>query len=161
MTATNIFEWLSNQSWAQAISGSMAFGILECLHVVGMAMLFGSVAILDLRLLGFCGRDQSVRALAHATLRWTWLGFVLAMITGFLLFAGAADRYAQNRAFQFKLAALALAGVNMALFHLSAWRRVSTWDVGVPTPPAAVIAGALSVLLWICVVAAGRWIAFA
>jgi hypothetical protein len=74
--------------------------------------------------------------------------------------AGQAGEYITNPAFQLKLLLIVLAGVNMAVFHLIPWRTVGSWDAGTEAPIAARVAGALSLALWIGVIAAGRWIAF-
>lgn len=151
--------WLTEQPLAQAISESLAFPFFESLHVVGLAVLIGSIGILDLRLLNLVGRSRSVTALSRETIPWSWAGFTLAIVTGLLLFPGAADSYARNAAFQMKMLLLILAGVNMAVFHLWAWKSVAQWDVG-ETSIGAKIAGGLSLLFWAAIVFAGRYIAF-
>jgi hypothetical protein len=73
---------------------------------------------------------------------------------------GQAGEYLTNPAFQLKLLLMVMAGINMAAFHLIPWQSVSRWDAGAPPPVAARVAGALSLALWIGVIACGRWIAF-
>lgn len=156
----DFFTWLAAQPLPQAISGSWLFAFFESLHVVGLAILIGSIALLDLRLLGLALKVQPVTKIARDILPWSWAGFCIVLMTGVLIFMGAADSYVMNAAFQVKMALLALAGVNMAVFHLFAWRTVGAWDSGVATTPAAKIAGGLSLLFWVGVVAGGRLIAF-
>ena len=151
---------LSNWSWAQTISSTWLFPFFETLHVFGLTALLGSIALVDLRLLGLVNRNHAVTALSEEVLPWTWGGFVLAMGSGVLIFMGGADHYVSNAAFQLKMLLLVLAGANMAVFHLVAWRSVGRWDNDASAPIAARIAGALSLLFWIGVVACGRWIAF-
>jgi len=160
MSLNDLFVWLPTQPWAQAISGSWMFPFLESLHVVGLAVLIGSIALLDLRLLGLTGRTWTVTRLTRETLRWTWGGFALAIITGVLMFCGAADLYVANPAFLVKMVLLLLAGANMLAFHLFAWKSVQRWDEGADTILAAKVAGGLSLLFWAAVVVAGRAIAF-
>jgi hypothetical protein len=85
---------------------------------------------------------------------------VLAAITGSLLFVSAATKYYGNTPFRFKLVLLALAGINMIVFHLIGYRSVARWDHALQTPRAAKIAAVLSLLLWSGVVISGRMIGF-
>ena len=151
---------VSHWPWAQEISTSWLFPFFETLHVFGLATVIGSIALVDLRLLSLVNRNQAVTRLSEEVLPWTWGGFALAIVTGGLIFMGGADHYVRNTAFQLKMLLLLLAGANMLAFHLVAWRNVGRWDCDPNPPLAAKIAGALSLLFWICVVAAGRWIAF-
>jgi hypothetical protein len=77
-----------------------------------------------------------------------------------LYFAANATTYWFNTAFRFKLLAILLAGLNMAVFQLITWRGVAAWDRGTPTPRAARLAGALSILIWTGVIVLGRIIGF-
>jgi len=86
---------------------------------------------------------------------------VLAALTGSLMFSSDAVHYAHNRLFQAKLVLLALAGLNMAVFHLVGIRDIARWECEKsPTPMAAKAAAAISLTLWIAVVALGRGIGF-
>ncbi|WP_068086411.1 hypothetical protein [Novosphingobium rosa] len=146
---------------AQAIAGSaFLFPVIEVVHVAAIVLVVGTIAMLDLRLLGVARRDQGVLDLSRETLMWTWACFVLALVTGSLMFASAATRYAGLWAFQGKIVLLALAGCNMLVFHAGAYRSVAAWNTQLPPPPGARIAGALSLTLWTGVVICGRWIGF-
>lgn len=137
-----------------------AFPLAESLHVVGVTFLVGSIAVIDLRLLGVSARNHAVTHLAGEILPWTWGAFALAAITGFLMFASAATQYAANGPFLLKMGLLGAAGLNMLVFHRLTWRSVALWDVAAPAPAAARVAGGLSLLAWVGVVVCGRWIGF-
>ena len=92
---------------------------------------------------------------------WAWGGFALAIFTGSLLFSSEAEGLYANRAFRIKILMLLLLGVNTAIFELLTRRNIGRWDVDTATPLAAKITGVVSLTLWICVVVAGRWIAYA
>ena len=77
-----------------------------------------------------------------------------------LLFSSNAANYAHNFFFQGKMLLLAAAGLNMAIFHAFGIRDVALWDTRPNTPPGAKAAGAVSLGLWIAVIAFGRWIGF-
>ena len=136
------------------------FPAIETLHLLGMALLIATVTAYDLRLLDLALRGQRVSTLARQLLPWTWFGFAVQVITGTLLFSSEALKIYTNPAFRLKLLLILLAGVQALVFHRLTYRNVAAWDADAPTPISAKLAGALSLLLWIGVVAAGRFIGF-
>ena len=90
----------------------------------------------------------------------TWTAFCLATLTGGLLFSSKAVHYLENWPFRLKMVLLALAGLNMLLFHFLTYRSVHDWDDADRAPSSARFAGALSLAFWIGVVVFGRWIGF-
>jgi hypothetical protein len=154
-------EWLYATDWAAAIrENEYAFPWIECVHVLAITLVVGSISVVDLRLLGLASRDRSVRQVLHDVLPITWAAFGLALASGFLLFASNAPAYARNPFLQAKLGLLLLAGLNMALFHRWAHGRLQAWEASAVLPWRAKLAGAVSLLCWVGVVAAGRWIGF-
>ncbi len=132
-----------------------AYAVLEGAHLVGVAFFFGSIFLLDLRLLG-----STLQSLAGPTsgflLRISGPAFVVLAVSGTLLFVPSADRYAASPIFFLKLGAIALGGLNALAFHLTAWRRVGAWSSR-PGPPWTVRAAAIvSVVVWVSVIALGR-----
>jgi hypothetical protein len=136
------------------------FPAVESIHVLAICTVIGTISIVDLRLLGLASRERPVLELSRDVLRCTWIAFAIAAISGSLLFSSRAIDYSGNFYFQVKLVLLALAGLNMASFHLLAGRRMGEWGAGVTPPFAARAAGGLSLLIWIGVVGFGRWIGF-
>ncbi len=136
------------------------FPTLETMHVLALTLVVGSIAMLDLRLLGVSSKKLGVMQLTEETLPWTWGAFLVAVVTGALLFTSAATRYYDNVPFRVKMVLLVLAGLNMAIFHLTTYRRVHHWNDSLPPPNLARLAGALSLVFWIGVVVFGRWIGF-
>jgi hypothetical protein len=136
------------------------FPALECLHVICVTLVTGSVFIVDLRLLGITSNKKPVTELANEVLPWTWGLFVVAVIAGSMLFISKAPTYYDNTAFRYKMLFIVLAGINMVVFHFLTFKSVEHWDRDVPTLVGAKVAGGLSVLLWIAVVCCGRWIGF-
>lgn len=137
-----------------------AFPLLESLHVLAIAIVFGTIFIVDLRLLGFAAHRPGARQLMRELLPYTWVAFVVAAITGALMFLSNAVSYAHNTQFLAKLVIIAFAGINMAIFHSTAFRRIVEWDEMLPPPTAARVSGALSFILWVAVIFLGRWIGF-
>ena len=153
--------WLENV-WLSALirESALAFPIVETIHVIALALVVGSIAIVDLRLLGLASTDRTVSQLCREVLSWTWGAFVLAVITGVLMFASHANEYFANTAFQVKILLLLAAGINMLAFQLVTYRGVAQWDRDARLPLPARIAGAISLTCWIGVVFFGRWIGF-
>lgn len=154
--------WLEATTVASAIGeNEILFPWIESVHVLAIVLVFGTISIVDLRLLGLASLDLPVRRVMGDVIPYTWGAFTVAAITGSLMFASDAVHYAHNRLFQAKLVLLALAGLNMSLFHLIGVRDIEHWDPKAgSTPKAARIAAAFSLLLWIGVVALGRGIGF-
>jgi hypothetical protein len=161
MNFDSFLEHLSGTPLALVISqGAMAFPLLECVHVVAISVVVGTIAIIDLRLLGYRSHRRGVRQLIQDILPYTWGAFGVALLAGALLFISSAPRYAHNAQFQLKLLLIAAAAINMAFFHLTIYRRVGQWDELLPPPIPARLAGATSLCLWIAVVFLGRWVGF-
>jgi hypothetical protein len=155
-------EWLENTRIASAIGeNEILFPWIESVHVLAIVLVVGTISIVDLRLLGLASRDLAVRRVMPEVIPYTWGAFAVAALTGSLLFSSDAVHYAHNRLFQGKLVLLALAGLNMAVFHLVGIRDIERWDAAkAATPVVAKVAGAVSLALWIGVVAFGRGIGF-
>ncbi len=126
--------------------------------MLGVGLVVGSILMVDLRLLGKTALTVPASRMTREMIRWTWGAFVLAVITGTGMFMTRAGAYIENPAFQIKLLLLMLAGVNMAWFQFRTLRGVDQWDTSATPPPAARVAGAASLLLWIGVIFAGRWV---
>ena len=141
-------------------SSSWAFPALESAHVVAIVTVVGTVAIMDLRLLGLASTSWTMTQMTRDTLRWTWAAFVVSVITGTLLFVSKAHIYAEEPWFLAKLTLIAVAGVNMAIFHVLSWRNVADWDSDRAAPMSGKIAGGLSLALWLVAIFCGRWIGF-
>jgi hypothetical protein len=137
-----------------------AMPIVESIHVLAAASVFGTILIVDLRLLGFPNTRRSFTRISDEMLRFTWAAFFTAVITGGLMFAANAHTYFDNTAFRFKMLALLLAGVNMAIFQFVTFRTVAKWDQGTRAPLAGRVAGATSILIWVTIIFLARWIGF-
>jgi hypothetical protein len=151
---------LEQQPFSQAIAESTwMFPCFESLHVLALTVVVGSVAMMDLRLLGIGSKNRAVSELTSSMLPWTWSAFAVALCAGLLLFSSKASTYYNNIPFRVKMVCMLFAAVNMLVFHLFTARNISAWDYGKPVP-AARVAGAVSLALWITIVATGRWIGF-
>jgi uncharacterized membrane protein len=136
---------------------------VEIVHITGIALLFGSIAIFDLRLLGF-SRAIPVRRLAAHVLPWTAAAFALIIPSGLMMFTAHASDFISSPVFILKMCLIMLAGLNAALFHAITFRTADVWDSDemrkLPPPPSARAAGAISLVLWVSVIACGRLLAY-
>jgi hypothetical protein len=154
-------QWLHATPIALAIrENEIVFPWIEAVHVLAIVLVVGTISIVDLRLLGLASLDRAVSRLMRDVLPYTWGAFAVAVITGALLFSSNATTYAHNFFFQGKLILLVVAGLNMAVFHFFGIGDVERWGATRQTPFAAKAAGAVSLLVWISVIAFGRWIGF-
>jgi hypothetical protein len=136
------------------------FPIIETVHVLCLAIVFGSIALVDLRLLGISGRQQPFTTVYKELIPWTWWAFLLAAISGSLLGTGKIEDYLHSPQVFWKFFLMALAGLNMLLFQFGVFQRVKDWDTMASPPGRARLAGALSLICWVGVVFFGRWIGF-
>jgi hypothetical protein len=136
---------------------------VETVHIVGIGLLFGSIAVLDLRLLGL-GRAIPVRLLSRHVLPWTIGSFLLIVPSGFLMFTAHASEFISSPVFVIKMCLILTAGLNAALFHAVVYPSVDVWDSEemrkLPPPPSARLSAAVSLLLWVTVIACGRLLAY-
>ena len=158
-----LMEWLAaiqELPFAAALrSGRWSYAAVNASHIVGIALLFGAIVPLDLRLTGLW-RSIPIRTLARVLVPVAAAGLVLAMVAGLLMFSIRAVQYAGTTVFQIKLV-LILCGVANALLL----RRALEWEaaqdaVGVAPPLRLRLAGCSSIALWLAVIACGRAIAF-
>jgi hypothetical protein len=156
-----ICKWLEQTSVGAGVRESLwLFPVIESLHLLGMAVLVGTIFILDLRLLGWTMRRVRVSALAGWLFPWTWAGFTIQLVTGTLLFSSEAVKLYANPAFRLKLLLICAAGVHALIFHRFVYRDVAAWNDSAVLPAGAKIAGLISILIWAGIVAAGRFIGF-
>ena len=153
--------YVEDSAIADAIrENDLLFPTIESVHVVAICLLVGSILVLDLRLLGLASIERPVSRLVSAILPVTWGAFTLAAASGFLLFMSNATKYLANGYFVAKIFLICAAGVNMTIFHWISARDLTDWEKDAFPPLRARLAGVASIVLWISVVACGRWIGF-
>ena len=150
----HFLEWLSTSALANAMNGpEWAFPAVESLHFIGFALLIGTIAIVDLRLLGLGMRRQRASDLAADLAPWTVTGLILMLITGPAMFSADAPVYFYNPSFRLKMICLLVAIVYNFTIH----RMVAKSDASSITGK---LVACLSLVLWTAVLAGGRMIAF-
>jgi len=162
MTAlTDLIEGLQATPLSTTIRESdWVFPTIESAHVIAFVVVVGSIAIVDLRLMGLASRNRRIDDLIAQLLPITWTSFAFAATAGLLLFIGKPITYTHSVFFLGKMLLLLFAAANMGVFHLFVEQRVKGLAADQPTPLAARVSGLVSLSLWIAIVAFGRWIGF-
>ena len=140
--------------WAPIVwlrESAFAYPTLETVHIIGIALLFGSLCMVDLAILGrMPGID--VRLLARRVLPWTLLGFLIAALSGLTMFAASVGDLIANPAFVLKMGLVFASGTNAGMLHargpIDSASRLTRWQA------------VLSILIWVAAIACGRWIAY-
>lgn len=153
--------WLQNSPLGQGMRNSLyPFPTIETVHIFGLVILVSSASILDLRLLDMMFKKERVSTVVKRAMPWIWAGFSIQVVTGFFLFATKPEELYRSSTFGLKMLMIALSGANALLFYCLTYRSVRLWDTAPETPLGAKIAGGVSILLWLSVITAGRWIAY-
>lgn len=161
MSLFEICQWLNTTPVATSIRESdLVFPLIETAHVLAITLLVGTVAAVDLRLLGVTLTEDKVSTVARRVLPLTWAGFAVMLMSGILLFLAEAEKSYGNTAFRLKMLLLVLAGLNPLIFHFTIFRSVAVWDDAPQVPVRARAAAIASLTLWSAIIIAGRAIAY-
>jgi hypothetical protein len=134
-----------------------AYPIAETIHIWGIALLFGSIALVDLRLLGL-GRRMPIALLAHYAVPWTLLGFLIAALSGLAMFTAHAAEFIVQPVFMLKMGLILAGGINAAVLHTGPLRDLPSDDHHATARMK--LAGGLSLAFWLGVIACGRMLAY-
>jgi uncharacterized membrane protein len=127
------------------------------LHFIGLALLIGTVGLLNLRVLGFLKRLPA--APLHGLMPWAMAGFGINVLTGLLAYIGMPGYYTFNIAFWLKILAILLVGLNLAVFYLTdVFPTVEHLGAGEDAPAFAKFLAGTTLFLWFAVITLGRYI---
>jgi len=156
-----IFHYIdATQSSTSLRESFYVFPVVEGIHVISLAISVGLVIWFDLRLVGLILKDQPVSAVFRPIRPFMLTGFGIMFATGIALFWALALRCYASPFFWIKMVFLLLAGINIGIYHFTIDRRQTEWDSMTVPPTRARIAGLVSLVLWIGVIAAGRLMAY-
>jgi hypothetical protein len=154
-------EWLATTGWSIALHESLyMYPLVETTHVLSIMLFVGTISFVDFRLLGWTLRDVPASEVVARIVPWTVAGFVIALVTGALLFYAIPVRTYLSIFFRIKMALLVVAGVNTWLIHRYLERTSAEWDGAARPPLRARIAGGVSLFCWATVIVTGRMIAY-
>ena len=161
MSITPFLQALQDTPVASGIRNSLLlFPLLEAVHVIALTLVFGTIMIVDLRLLGIASTNRPYSRVSSDMLKWTWGAFGLAALTGSLMFTTNARVYFDNGFFRAKFALMALAGLNMLVFQLTTARTTERWDEAKTAPDLGRAAAVISLVVWVLVIGMGRTVGF-
>ena len=161
LTLSEFISYFEDSALADNIrENDLLFPLIESVHVVSICLVVGSILVIDLRLLGLASLNRPVGRVTNAILPLTWSAFAVAAASGLLLFISNATKYLENGYFLAKVLLICAAGLNMVVFHGISAKDLRRWENEAALPLPARLAGGLSILLWVAVVACGRWIGF-
>jgi hypothetical protein len=160
MSLESLFHAVQQTHLATAVRESeLMYPIIMIMHLASIAFFGGMILMTDLRLLGLTLRAVPAAELIRQLRYWKWAGFTLMVTCGILLASSKADTYYPNPYFRIKISLLALVGVHALIFRRSVYRNPHL-DRSVAMPRAARAAACLSLVLWLGILSAGRWIAY-
>ena len=147
-----MWESLEHVGWVTVLANTgWMYATVSVVHYFTLLFFIGTIALVDLRILGVADRNQALSLLADQLLPWTWIGFALAMISGFLLFTTDAGDYAPDHVFQAKMLVILLAVVFTVVVQMG----LRKWNQLPAVPASAKVIAAVSLILWLGVILAG------
>ena len=158
---SNFIDWLASTSGSIALRESLyMYPWIESAHVLFIAIFFGTLFFVDLRLTGYGFKNLSVSQMNAKILPLTIIGFILMITTGLLLFYALPIRNYHNLFFRIKLFLMLLAGLNAWYFHRTMNKQSMVWDKKSLIPFSMKLSASASLFLWGLVIISGRMIAY-
>ena len=157
------FEWVGTLPGSQYLREDAPnfFGMFLTVHVLSLCLFLGLVLMMDLRLLGLAHRETPITQIQKRLFPWQLVGAIVMSVSGFVLFYAQPVLYWGKGFYWIKmLLVMPLAMLNLLVFHFTTYRSVAEWDTAPNPPPAARLAGVLSIVLWVGVLAFGRLVAY-
>jgi hypothetical protein len=151
-------EWLASTSTSNTIQNvSWIIPTIQTIHIICVAIVISATFLVDLRILGLFARSQSIASLSNRFLTWIWWALIVLLITGSLLITGEPGRSITNPAFFAKMIMLVIVAILTAVLQRPLASNAGYWD---DRAGAAKTIAIISLVLWSCIVFAGRWIAY-
>jgi hypothetical protein len=159
---SELLAWIEGSALGHAMRGAgvWAYAVVNLVHILGVATLFGAVLLIDLRLLG-AWRRLPLSAITTPAVPIAGTGFVIAALSGICLLATNATQYRGNPFLLIKFPAMALALINVVVLStMPAWRARSTREPTEHERRLLAVAGGLSLAAWLTTIGAGRMIGY-
>ena len=159
---THLSSWITHTQISRAVQGLQGYvAATQSVHIMAIAALSASTAMLNLRVLGLMNRSQSIAELSERFRRPVWIAVAVLLVTGLALLLAEPKRSLTSQVFQLKMLMLVVAVVLTLRLQRSASQHGIAWDAAGRAPAAARAPALVSLLLWVCIIFAGRWIAYA
>ena len=154
-------EWLDTHAWSSALHESYyMYSWVESTHVLTLALFFGMLVVIDLRMLGLAFTSVPASTISKRLETPMFIGFAIMVVSGLLLVYAVPVRTTNSIWFRMKMVLFVVAGINAILFWRKMKSAADSWDND-PVPPKRIRTGAgVSLALWSGVVAFGRLMAY-
>jgi hypothetical protein len=150
---TSLSAWIGSHFWA--------IPVIQTLHILSIAAAFGSVLMINLRILGVTGGTRSLTDTARRYIPWIWWALLALLLTGIGMVIGEPVRELINPIFWIKMGLIVVMIVASLLFQASVRARIAQWEVSRDGRAAVRVGAVLIIILWCMIMVAGRWIAYA
>ena len=161
MTIAEFCAWLVKTPLSVGIQSTpWAIPAVQTIHILCIAIVVTYNGMLDLRLMGVAGRNRTLAEMAGDLMPWIWRALVVQAITGVIMIIAEPARELTNTVFWLKMSLLVpVLGLTLFL-HRAIKRDAGYWEASPARRISAKAFAAVSILLWISILAAGRWIAY-
>jgi hypothetical protein len=154
-------DWLSMTSVSNTIQTvSWIIPAVQTIHIVCVAIVIAATFLVDLRILGLFSRSQPLADLSHRFLTWIWYALIVLLVTGSLLIVGEPGRSLMNPAFFAKMIMLLIVAGLTVMLQRPLATDAGYWEASGGRVVTAKAIAVVSLVLWSCIVFAGRWIAY-
>lgn len=161
MSIESVSSWLATTQTSLVIQEiSWVIPTVQTIHILGIAVVIGSILLLDLRMLGLVMPGQPTAAVAQRFLPWIWWTALVLLLSGSILIVGEPERSLPNLTFQIKMGLLLAVLMLTAVFQWGLRRDPQYWERTMLRLTSVRLIAVISLLLWIAIVFAGRWIAY-
>jgi len=149
-TSSIVHKWIIEQFWI--------FPLCETLHFIGLSFMFGSLLVIDCRVLGLCKFINMKEAMKFIPV--AIIGFSVNLITGYFFMCSDPNNYIYNYGFQWKMVMIVIAGINALWFWIGEHKQLMSLADGEEAPFRAKVIALVSILIWITVIVLGRMIPY-
>jgi hypothetical protein len=153
LAGTPMSVWIQSNFWA--------IPTLQTIHILAIAAVFGSVFMINLRILELAGRARTMTWTAQRFLPWVWWGVLVLAVTGVLLIIGEPQRELLNPAYWIKMGLVVVALIVSLWFQATVRRNIAFWETSHGKRVAIRICAVAVIALWTAIIVLGRWIAYA
>jgi len=154
-------DWLATTSLSQAFQDhAWVIPTSQSIHILAVSVVFASVLMINLRLLGIVTRGRSVSQLSNSLLAWIWRGLAVLLFTGIVQTVAEPVRQFVTPVFWAKMVMILIVVTMTTLYAKAVRRNAPLWDADSSRPASAAVLAAISTLLWLAIIVCGRFIGY-
>ena len=159
---SHLSAWIVHTQASRAVQGMQGYvATTQSVHILALCALSASTAMVNLRVLGLMNRSQPLAELSQRFRRPVWIAVTVLLLTGLALLLAEPKRSLTSQVFQLKMLMLVVATILTLRLQRAAAQHAAEWDAAGRAPAAARVPALFALLLWVCIIFAGRWIAYA